>query len=90
MKFIDGDGCFLDATQNSRLFNLADEAESLEEGAMGTITEDHSGIKLHITHTTQLSVVDTKSIRNRKFKVVVDAVNGGAAIALPQMIEALG
>ena len=90
MKFIDDNGCFLDATQNSRLFNLADEAESLEEGAVGTITEDQDGIKLHITHTTQLSVVDTKSIRNRKFKVVVDAVNGGAAIALPQMIVALG
>jgi len=35
-------------------------------------------------------VVDTKSIQKRKFKVVVDAVNGGAAIALPQMVEALG
>ncbi|MBC8312404.1 MAG: phosphoglucosamine mutase [Candidatus Marinimicrobia bacterium] len=90
MKFIDNDGCFLDANKNSRLFNLADEAESLEEGAVGTITEDQSGIKLHITHTTQLSVVDTKSIQHRKFKVVVDAVNGGAAIALPQMVEALG
>jgi len=90
MKFIDDNGCFLDASKNSLLFNLADEAESLEEGAVGTITEDQGGIKLHITHTTQLSVVDTKSIRNRKFKVVVDAVNGGAAIALPQLIEALG
>ena len=90
MKFIDDDGCFLNAAQNTRLFNLADEAESLEEGALGTITEDQSGIKLHITHTSQLSVVDTKSIQKRKFKVVVDAVNGGAAIALPQMVEALG
>ena len=90
MKFIDDDGCFLDARKNSRLFKLADEAESLEEGAVGTITEEHSGINLHIKHTTQLSVVDIESIRNRQFKVVVDAVNGGAAIALPQMVEALG
>lgn len=90
MKFIDDNGCFLNATQNSRLFNLADEAESLEKGAMGSITKNQIGVKSHITHTTQLSVVDTKSIKNRKFKVVVDAVNGGAAIALPQMIEALG
>ena len=90
MKFIDDDGCFLDALKNSRLFNLADEAESLEEGAVGTITEDQSGIKLHVTHTTQLSVVDIESIKNRQFKVVVDAVNGGAAVALPQMLDALG
>ena len=90
MKFIDDDGCFLDASKNSRLFNLADEAESLEEGAVGTITEDQSGLELHINHTTQLSVVDIETIRNRKFKVVVDAVNGGAAIALPKMVKALG
>ena len=57
---------------------------------MGTITEDQSGIKLHVTHTTQLSVVDIESIKNRQFKVVVDAVNGGAAVALPQMLDALG
>ena len=32
MKFIENDGCFLDANKNNRLFNMADEAESLEEG----------------------------------------------------------
>jgi phosphomannomutase len=90
MKFIDDDGCFLDENKNSRLFKLADEAESLEEGVVGTITEDQSGIKIHINHTTQLSVVDTESIKYRQFKVVVDAVNGGASIALPHMVEALG
>ena len=90
MKFIDNDGCFLDENKNSRLFKLADEIESLDEGVVGTITEDQSGIKLHISHTTQLSVVDTETILNRKFKVVVDAVNGGASIALPHMVEALG
>ena len=57
IKFIDHDGCFLDADKNSRLFNLSDESESLEEGPIGTITEDQSGLKLHITHTTPLSVV---------------------------------
>ena len=89
IKFIDGDGCFLDTEKNIRLFNLADEAESLEEGVIGTITEYQNGIRLHINHTTQLSVVNTKFIQKRKFKVVVDAINGGAAIALPQMLEAL-
>ena len=89
IKFIDDDGCFLNNKQNTRLFNLADEAESLEEGVIGTITEDQYAIRSHINHTTQLSVVDTKSIKDRKFKVVVDAVNGAAAIALPQMLETL-
>jgi len=90
IKFIDHDGCFLDADKNSRLFNLSDESESLEEGPIGTITQDRSGLKLHITHTTQLSVVNTKSIQKRQFKVVIDAVNGGAAVALPEMVKALG
>lgn len=90
MKFIGDNGCFLDATQNSRLFNLADDSRSLTKGTMGAITKNQDGIKLHILHTVQLSVVDTKSIKNRKFKVVVDAVNGGAAIALPQMIKTFG
>ncbi len=87
IKFIDDDGCFLDADSNERLFRLADEADSLEEGAVGTISEDQHGLQSHISHTTNLSVVDTERIKSRKFKVVVDAVNGAASHALPKLLE---
>ena len=63
---------FLDAAANSRLFKLADESDSLEEGALGTISEDKHGLQSHISHTTSLSVIDTTTIKSRKFKVIVD------------------
>lgn len=87
IKFIDDDGCFLDAESNTRLFRLADESDSLEEGALGTISEDQHGLQTHISHTTNLSVIDSASIKSRKFKVVVDAVNGAASHALPKLLE---
>ena len=90
IKFIDNDGCFLDGDKNRRLFRLADEADGLEDGAFGSITDYELGLGVHIKHTTQLSVIDTENIRQRKFKVVVDAVNGAASSALPQLLTAFG
>lgn len=90
IKFINDDGCFLDGDKNKRLFRLADEADGLEDGAFGSITEDKLGLGVHIKHTTQLSVIDTENIRQRKFKVAVDAVNGAASSALPQLLTSFG
>jgi phosphomannomutase len=37
-----------------------------------------------------LPLVDVEAIRNRNFKVIVDAVNSSGGIAVPMMLEALG
>ena len=95
IKFIDSTGLFLDDTQNKKLFNLADsiksKSQNIDNSKLSTTIINHNDpIEEHIAHTVNLSVIDSKSIINRKFKVVVDAVNGAASYALPILLEKLG
>ncbi len=89
MKFIDKDGCFLNAEKNRKLFNLADEEDIslIDRSNFYSIPNGHQS---HIDHTLKLSCINADYIQQRQFTVVVDAVNGAASYALPEMLEALG
>ena len=89
LKFIDSDGCFLDGTKNKHLFEIAD-ADIHSPNKSGTITNIVDGYAPHINHTLKLSVINIRAIASRNFTIVVDAVNGAASMALPEMVEALG
>ncbi len=89
LKFIDSDGCFLNADKNQKLFQLADD-EKLPEFIEKSAEFIPNGHKPHIDHTLSLSCLDIEAIRKRNFSVVVDAVNGAASYALPELLEALG
>ena len=89
LKFIDSDGCFLNGEKNNHLFKIADsQTFSLLQNGFA-IQREH-GYNAHIEHTLNLSIIDVKAIKNRSFSVVLDAVNGAASLALPEMVEALG
>ena len=51
---------------------------------------DQNSILKHSIHTIELSCIDLNAIRNRKFKVVIDAVNGAGSEALPLLLAHLG
>ena len=90
LKFIDQDGCFLDNKKNQSLFNLVDNPSKIVHLNLGKYKSFINGFDKHIKHTLTLSCIDTKRIKNNKYKVVVDAVNGAASIALPKMLKNLG
>ena len=89
LKFIDSDGCFINAEKNNRLFEIADSISPSHKNS-GSIKKIENGYQPHIEHTLNLSIIDVKAIKNRSFSVVLDAVNGAASLALPEMVEALG
>lgn len=92
LKFIGGDGCFLGAEQTDVLFARADQTEAPEEMPSRRIRSRVllNAVGLHILDTLDLGCIDTEAILRRRFKVVVDAVNGAASFALPTLLEALG
>jgi phosphomannomutase len=89
LKFIGTDSCFLCGEKNKKLFEIAD-SDPVKCNEIGSIQSIANAYLTHITHTRKLSFINTEAIENRKFSVVVDAVNGAASRALPSMIEALG
>jgi len=89
LKFIDSDGCFLSSKKNLDLFKIVD-GDLRQDEKHGNIHTIESGFLPHIEHTRNLSVINSDLIENRQFTVVIDAVNGAASLALPEMLKSLG
>ena len=90
LKFFGADGCYLNNSQVQKLMQLKSvEFPELFYGE-GKHIQMNDAIDRHITRTCDVSWIDLDAIRQRKFKVAVDAVNGAAAMALPELLDRLG
>ncbi len=92
LKFIGSDGLFLDAKQMLKLKNRRIEiGENLPEKKTSDVKaiQYENAIKDHIKSILRIPYLNIEKIRNRRFKVVVDAVNGAAYKAIPELLTAL-
>lgn len=91
LKFVRADGTFFHPEDCEVLFKLVDGDSAIESAAQtGMRFPDQNSILKHSIDTVELSCIDLNRIRNRKFKVVIDAVNGAGSEALPMVLDHLG
>lgn len=92
LKLLNEKGEFLDAKQGQKILEIAEmeDFDFAEVDDLGTITKNDAYIDIHIDEVLNLSLVEAGTIRNAKFKVVVDGVNSTGGIAIPKLLEALG
>jgi phosphomannomutase len=92
LKLLNASGEFLSDAEGKEVLALADD----EEYAYPTIDEiGHVIVRAsfndeHIRRVLALPLVDRQAVRNRKFRVVVDAVNSVGGIVIPQLLRELG
>ena len=91
LKFLQKDGTFLSADQCNTLFASVDNQDKLNEAEVaGKVSVYNSANEEHIAKVFSAKCIQPDTIRSKKFKVVIDAVNGGGSTILPQLCEALG
>lgn len=91
LKFIRGDSTFFHPDECKKLFNIVDENIKLPSSEEpGIVWKEQNSIQKHVISCVSLKCISLNKIRNKKFKIVIDAVNGAGAIALPTMLESLG
>ena len=92
IKFLREDSTFFHKSDCEKLFNLADNfnAPATYPIEKGMLWEEKNAIYKHTVSCSSLQCIDLNKIRSKKFKVVVDAVNGAGALALPAMLDMLG
>ncbi len=91
LKFINSDGVFLDGAENQKMWKLLDaEAEYAPFGSTGKIVHDDFFLRDHIRRVLAIKSVDVEAIRRRHFRVVVDCVNAGGAVVVPELLNELG
>ncbi|MDQ2656605.1 MAG: phosphoglucosamine mutase [Bacteroidota bacterium] len=92
LKLLNENGEFLSGAAGEEVLRIA-EAEDFEFAQvtkLGRYEKKDGYIQKHIKHILNLPLVDVEAIRNRGFRVVVDAVNSTGGIAVPMLLSALG
>ena len=89
LKFIRGDGTFFRPDECDSLFSVVDAGIEFpnQDIEHGTIFMDVNAVQKHIIQVASLRSVDINKIRKKKFKVVIDAVNGAGYDAVPRLLE---
>jgi len=93
LKFIGSDGIFLDAEEMNQLKNRRIEIGTRylrQEQKNGKLETYDQVVDDHLESVLALPYLDEDVIQNAGFKVVVDAVNGAAYRAVPELLRRLG
>ena len=91
LKFLQTDGTFLSPDQCEELFKAVDQNVSIDTpDSLGLVSDYSTANKEHIDKVLASKCIDAKNIRKKKFKVVVDCVNGAGSFILPMLCEQLG
>lgn len=93
LKFIGGDGVFLDAQQNYEFWQFLDSAAQTKEyNHIGKITSIEDVPKHHIDSITQNPLFSNARLisKEKAFTVVVDAVNASGSVFIPALLREFG
>lgn len=92
LKLLNYKGEFVNGNDVAEILDWADNGKYEYVGVdeLGNYSVKNDYITYHIDQIKALPLVNTEAIRERKFKVVVDAVNSTGGIAVPMLLKSLG
>ncbi len=92
LKLLNSQGEFI-SNAEGKLILLAAQHEDFDFASvdkLGTCYKDESLLQKHIDAVVGYKLVDVTAIKNKNFKIVIDAINSTGAIAVPALLNALG
>ena len=92
LKLLNNKGEFISGDEGKLILDLAaaEDFNFAPVDKLGTYTKDETSLQQHIDAVLNYELVDVAAIKKAKFKIVVDAVNSTGAIAVPELLKALG
>jgi phosphomannomutase len=92
LKLLNGLGEFLTAAQGEELKAIVASGDfiSAEWNKFGMAIPNDGYNDIHLRKVLSLPVIDVKKIAARRYKMLVDAVNGAGSEIIPTLCEALG
>ena len=92
LKFFDGNGEILGAKSGGEILKIAEDRDFNYSSVdnLGKVICLDGMIERHVAKILELSLVNVNAIREKGYKVVVDAVNSTGGIAVPMLLDSLG
>lgn len=92
LKLLNAAGEFLSDAEGKRVLAMAEEVDYQYPAidAIGDLIEQSDYNDEHIARVLALPAVDVETVRARRFRVVVDAVNSVGGVVIPRLLRELG
>jgi phosphomannomutase len=92
LKLLNKTGQFLSPEEFAQMQKYLEQSKLSYKSwdKIGKRTEYRQGIQNHVDAILDLGIIYLDEIRKRKFKVVLDCVNGAGAYVLPEFLKELG
>jgi phosphomannomutase len=91
LKLLNSTGQFMTPEENVALQEILSKERFYKSWYnLGTINYYPEALKKHIESVLKLSYIDLEKIRKRKFKVLVDCINGAGVYCIPHLLREFG
>src|SRR3990172_4139052 len=92
LKFFNKKGEFVTSSEFEQIENIYNNKSFALKPAqkVGKIKQQSGWVEKHIKKTLALKVISKPAVRKKRFKVVLDAINGAGSHALPLLLTKLG
>lgn len=92
LKFLNAKGEFISAADGAEILRLADarEVNYADVESLGTYRTEDKYLNYHLDAILALPLVKMDDIKQKQFKIVVDAVNSTGAMSVVPLLERLG
>ena len=92
LKLMNRDGEFMTPDENKKMLSLLDISEKNYKpwNKTGRYTEYSEGLDNHINKVLSFKHLDLEGLKKRKFKVLLDCVNGAGSFVMPRLLKELG
>lgn len=92
LKLLNGRGEFMTLEENIEMLQILDSVTSEFKNwqHVGKITQFKEGLSRHMNDVLNMKYIDRNAIQKRKFKVLVDCVNGAGVYCIPQLLKEFG
>ncbi len=92
LKLIGPNGLFLNQSQMNEVLELAQRGNSAFASwdRLGKVEYFDHAVQNHLDQIVELEYLNVPQLQERKFKVVVDCINGAGGVIIPKLLKLLG
>jgi len=92
LKLLNNKGEFISAVEAEKVLAIVEEEPFVfaEINALGKYSKNNHYIEKHIDEILKLPLVDVAAIKEKNYKIALDAVNSSGGIAVPMLLRKLG
>jgi phosphomannomutase len=92
LKLLNNTGQFMSPEENVTMLKFLNDSQNdyATWNKLGKLTSYEEGLKKHVGDVLNMQFIDADKIRKKKFRVLVDCVNGAGVYVIPDLLRKLG